>query len=227
MTDAECRRFLPLVRRIAIRLARHVPSSVAIQDLIGWGWVGLIEAHARAPMLPEPELDAFVSSRARGAMLDYLRTLDPAKRRGQASCRRLESAEATLEQSLSRAPQDDELARQLGVSLETCWALVRSVATVRLARTSALGSEALDVLVGPEPSPADLVATRLLGEALATARERLPPRLRQVVALYYEQDRTLREIGELLGVSESRVCQLRNDAIQQLRDAIGDQAVAT
>jgi RNA polymerase sigma factor FliA len=217
---ADCQRFLPLVRRTAMRVARRGPSSVSVQDLVGWGWVGLIEAYGRAEGLTPEETDAFLWFRVEGAMLDHLRALDPVKRSAQRSSRRVTRAVEVLTRLLCRAPNEEEVARELGVSLEASRVIVSSAAGACAARQRRLGSEELEALCGDGPLPDEVFEERAKGACLAAALEGLPPRLRQIITLSYEQELTLREIGELLGVSESRVCQLRGEAMERLREAM-------
>ncbi len=118
LTRDEHDRFLPLIRRTAMRLARRVPRTVNVADLVGYGWMGLLEAKKRAPSMPTSEFEAYALYRVRGAMLDYLRTLDPATRAARGTSRRVARAIRDLTGELQRAPEEGEIAERLGITAE-------------------------------------------------------------------------------------------------------------
>ncbi len=214
-------RFLPLIRRAAMRLVRKLPDHITIGDLIGYGWVGLMEAYQRAqPDMPEQEFEAYASYRIRGAMLDYLRTLDPATRDLRRASRRLTEAIRTLTAKHSRPPEEDELARELECSLEDYHSLLQRISQGGLARLEVLDLDQVDIDNETLPVDED-VGRRELSGVVAHAIEALPPKLQNILALYYQEDCTLREIGVILGVTESRVCQLHSEAMHRLRASIG------
>jgi RNA polymerase sigma factor for flagellar operon FliA len=214
-------RFLPMVRRAAIRLGRRVPRHISVADLVGYGWVGLMEAYRRAdPTMPPDEFEAYASYRVRGAMLDYLRTLDPATRDLRRVSRRLTETISELTTKKGRAPEEEEIAEGLGVDIEEYRVLLQRIATGGMARLELLDLDHLEV-EGTSDGVDEAVSKRQLGAAVADAIEHLPPKLQQVLALYYQEDCTLREIGSVLGLTESRISQLHSEAMHRLRALIG------
>lgn len=206
--------YLPLVRRIAMRAVRTLPSTVSLDDIISAGWVGLSEAYRRrTPDMTEDGFEAFASYRVRGAILDYLRSLDPLSRKLRGASRRITEAVADLTRRHGKQPEEQLIASELGLELEAYRELLREIGEAGLVR--------LDVdLIDPsshEPSPEAQVLKKDLATRVADAIDGLPERLRTVLALYYQEECTLREIGEVLGVTESRACQLHSEAIHRIR----------
>jgi RNA polymerase sigma factor for flagellar operon FliA len=206
-----------------MRLVRKVPEHITVGDLIGYGWVGLMEAYQRAqPDMPEQEFEAYASYRIRGAMLDYLRTLDPATRDLRRASRQLTEAIRVLTAKFNRPPQEEEIASELEFSLDEYYALLQRISQGGLARLEVLDLDRVDVDSESVAVDED-VSRRELSSAVAEAIETLPAKLQQVLALYYQEDCTLREIGLVLGVTESRVCQLHSEAMHRLRACIGSR----
>jgi len=221
MNRADYERFLPLVRRTAMRLARRVPSSITVADLVGYGWIGLMEAYQRsATDMPDEEFEAYAVYRVRGAMLDYLRSLDPATRDLRRASRRVAHAIRELSHKLGREPQEEEIARALDMGLPAYRAMLEKIAAAGMARLELLDLDELEV-EGAGETVDDAVAKRRLADAVAAAMETLPAKLVQVLALYYQEGCTLKQIGAVLGVGESRVSQLHAEAIHRLRAAVG------
>jgi RNA polymerase sigma factor for flagellar operon FliA len=221
LTREEYERYLPLVRRIAIRVARKVPRSISVNDLVAWGWVGFIEAYGRAEGMPEAELEAYASYRIRGAMLDFLRGLDPATRRARSASRKVAQAIARLSQRLGRTPEEPEIAAELGMTEEAYRDTLGEIADAGMARLEVLDVDMLDSLETKAILPDEQAGRVMMVESLAKAVDQLPPRLQQVMGLYYQEECTLREIGAILGVTESRVCQLHTEAIHRMRATLG------
>jgi RNA polymerase sigma factor for flagellar operon FliA len=214
-------KFQPLVRRTAMRLARKVPASISVADLVGYGWIGLMEAYQRSDAkMPNEEFEAYALYRVRGAMLDYLRSLDPTTRDLRRASRRVAGAIRELSGKLGREPEEEEIAKALNLGIEAYRALLEKIGSAGLARLELLDLDNVDV-ANPMEAVDDEIAKRRLGDAVATAIETLPEKLVQVLALYYQEGCTLRQIGMVLGVSESRVSQLHTEAIHRLRAAVG------
>jgi RNA polymerase sigma factor for flagellar operon FliA len=211
-------RFLPLVRRTAMRLARRVPREVTVQDLVSYGWIGLIEAYKRAqPDMPANEFEAYALYRVKGAMLDYLRQLDPATRSTRKTSRLIARAIASLSQKLGRAPEEEEICSSLGMTEDQYRQSLTDVAAAGMARLELVDLDTMNV----DRDEDGIEGKRLISRALVQAIGTLPERLQQLLALYYQEDCTLREIGAVMSITESRVSQLHTEAIHRLRAAIG------
>jgi len=214
-------RFLPMIRRAAMRLARRVPRHITVADLVGYGWVGLMEAYQRADKDMDPgEFEAYASYRVRGAMLDFLRSLDPATRELRRASRKVTETIRQLTTAKGGAPEEEDIAAGMGIGIEEYRNLLQKIAKTGMARLELLDLDNLDVESGDEGVESE-VGKRELGAAVAEAIDQLPPRLQQILALYYQEDCTFREIGEVLGVTESRVSQLHSEAMHRLRALIG------
>jgi RNA polymerase sigma factor for flagellar operon FliA len=221
MDRAAYDRFLPLVRRTAMRLARRVPSSITVADLAGYGWIGLMEAYQRsAEDMPDEEFQAYALYRVRGAMLDYLRSLDPTTRDLRRASRKVTRAIRDLSQKLGHEPEEEDIARALCIDLTAYRELLEKIASAGMARLEMLDLDDIDLESATETVD-DEVARRRLADAVAEAMEKLPQKLLHVLALYYQEGCTLREIGAVLGVGESRVSQLHTEAIHRLRASVG------
>jgi RNA polymerase sigma factor FliA len=222
LSHADYERFLPMVRRIAMRLARRVPSYISVNDLVNSGWVGLAEAFTRAhDQMPVEEFEAYSSHRVKGAMLDYLRSLDPTARQIRNASRRVARAIARITRTTGRPPEEGEIADALGVTVDQYRDTLSSIARAGMARLEMVDIDQFDAQEENAVAPDDAAGRRMLSASVADAIKLLPPRLQQVLSLYYREDCTLREIGVVLGVSESRVSQLHTEAMHRLRAAIG------
>lgn len=214
-----------LVKAMASRLASRLPSQVEVSELISVGVLGLIDAAGRfKPSLGVP-FDAFARRRIQGAMLDSLRDLDWAPRALRKLRRDVDGAMATLRADLKREPDANEIATALGVSEQEYDKILdqlrsADLATIRQASTDSEGGSILDVAVDPSEGPHTRLERQELREYLARAIVQLPERERHILALYYDEELTLAEIGEVIGVGESRVSQLRTQAIARLRSIL-------
>lgn len=211
----------PMVRRIASKLARRLPSSIGLDDLVGCGWLGLVEALARSHAgMTGDELEAFASKRVRGAMLDHVRKVAPAARVARNASRRIARATRSATERLGRAPTDVEVAGQLRLSMAELGELLGSASREGMARHDPIDIDAVE-LEATSAAPDELTAQNRRRSAVIAALEALPERLATVVALHYQEECTFKEIGAVLRVSESRACQLHGEAMQRLRAAIG------
>ncbi len=208
-------RFTPLVRRIAMKTIRSLPSSVTLDDLLSAGWLGLAEAlRRRTPEMDDDHFEAYASHRIQGAILDHLRTLDPLSRRLRGASSRVTDATARLGQRLGREPEEEEIAAELGVTLGEYQQLLTEIAEAGFARLELTDTTALQQ---EQSSPEGLTSQMELLQAVTSAIEQLPERHQLVLALYYQEDCSLKEIGAVLEVTESRACQLHSEAVHRIR----------
>ncbi len=213
-------RSVMMIRLVALRLVRKLPRQVSIDDLISAGFLGLLDANQRAEPERGQRFDAYVEMRVRGAMLDALRAADPLSRGLRDRTRQRERALRTLEGRLGRPPRDEEMATELGLSLDDYHALTLYAARGQNPSNLQATSEVDDLATLPDEThvPVDeRIDAERQRRAARRAVERLPPRLRLVIDLYYRGELTLRAIGQRLGVTEARVCQLHGQAIAKLR----------
>lgn len=218
--------YAPLVKYVAGRLGAGLPAHVEESDLVSYGLIGLIGAIERFDPAREIKFETFAISRIRGAIIDELRALDWVPRSVRSRAREIERAIGQLEAQLHRAPTDEEIAGKLDISHddleESLDEISRSsiVALDELWTVSNTGDQVslIDTLedtgsIDPQRNLTDAE----LREAIAGAIAGLPEREKIVVTLYYYEELTLREIGDVLGVTESRVSQLHTKAILRLR----------
>jgi RNA polymerase sigma factor for flagellar operon FliA len=221
--------YSPLVKFIAGRMASGLPSHVEEADLISYGLIGLIGAIERFDPEREIKFETFAVARVKGAIIDELRSLDWVPRSVRARARDVEKAHAKLEGELQRAPTDEEMAAKLEMTVEEFQESLLSIANSSVLALDDLWTFAdpeggggqisvLDTLQDPGAiDPEAEAQTSELKDRLADSIESLPERERLVIALYYYENLTLREIGEVLGVTESRVSQLHTKAVLALR----------
>lgn len=220
--------YSPLVKFIAGRMASGLPSHVEESDLISYGLLGLIGAIERFEPERDIKFETFAVARVKGAIIDELRSLDWVPRSVRARAREIEKAHAALEAKLQRAPTDEEMAEKLAITVDEFRDALLQIANSSVLALDDLwtfadpegGSQisVLDTIQDPDAvDPHDEAQTSEVKDRLADAIESLPERERLVIALYYYENLTLREIGEVLGVTESRVSQLHTKAVIGLR----------
>lgn len=214
--------FAPLVRRIAQHMMAKLPASVQIDDIIQAGMIGLLDAIGRYQGSLGAQFETYAAQRIRGAILDELRQADWVPRSVRRNMRRIEAAVSKLEQQLGRAPTEQELARELGVSLAAYQNMLGDARGYQLIYFDDLEGSDRDHFLDRycadgDSNPLKKLIDGGLRKRLVEAIEELPPREKLVMGMHYEQELNLREIGEVLGVSESRVCQLHSQAIARLR----------
>lgn len=223
--DGLVREYLPLVRRIAYHLMTRLPASVEVDDLIQAGLMGLLDAVERFDDGQGAHFETYATQRIRGAMLDELREADWASRNVRKAARQIEQAIHTLEQRLGRPPSEQEIANEMQLDINAYFDLLNDARGAQLLYYEDLhedgGDDFLerftdDVSLGPF----DILASRHFKQALAQAVSVLPEREKQLMGMYYEQEMNFKEIGAVLGVSESRVCQLHSQAISRLRSRL-------
>lgn len=216
-----------LVRAMASRLSQRVPAQVEISELISVGVLGLIDAASRfKPTLGVP-FDAFARRRIHGAMLDALRDLDWAPRSVRKLGRTVDGTVSKLRHELGREPEEAEIAGAMNVSETEYARILDQLRTADLAvmrqATAEDGTSMLEIAIDPGEGPHASLERSELRQLLAQAVAELPERERQILALYYQEELTLAEIGEVIGVGESRVSQLRTQAISRLRSNLGSR----
>jgi RNA polymerase sigma factor FliA len=217
--------YAPLVKRIAYHLMARLPSSVQVEDIIQNGMLGLLDAISRYEEGLGAQFETYAVQRIRGAMLDGLRENDWLPRSLRRDMRRIEAAVSALEQRYGRQPSETELADSLGMPLAEYQHMLHEARGYQLVYfedfTDGDEEDFLDRnFAGNEADPLEYLLNKDMREVLVRSIEDLPDREKMVMGLYYEQDLNLREIGDILGVTESRVCQLHSQAIARLRSRI-------
>ncbi|MEM7247701.1 MAG: FliA/WhiG family RNA polymerase sigma factor [Acidobacteriota bacterium] len=222
---------LSLVRRIGSRWRSRCRTHVEYSDLLQVGALGLIDAARRYDPRRHDTFEAFAKQRIRGAICDALRELDPLSRRRRKSVRRLEEAIRDLESRHGREPETEELARELSWDLEAVIEAQGDLAALSVGWAQTLelpeeGEYTEAFSSQPQEDPCSALLKTELVEELAGAISELPDRHQQVLSLYYDEGLTMREIGEILEVTESRVSQLHGSAVANLRGKLRSQAMA-
>jgi len=218
--------YAPLVKFVAGRVGASLPSHVDEQDLVSYGLLGLIGAIERFDPDREIKFETFAMARIRGAIIDELRSLDWVPRSVRTRARQIERAIAALEKELMRAPTDEEIAKKLGITSTELEDSLTEISRTSVAALDELWSptgggdqialiDTIEDEFGPDPELS--LEQSEVKEALAEAISDLPEREKLVVTLYYYEELTLREIGEVLGVTESRVSQLHTKAVLRLK----------
>jgi len=229
--DQLVQRFAPLVKRIAYHLMARLPPSVQVDDLVQNGMIGLLDAIDRFEAGMGAQFETYAVQRVRGAMLDGLRENDWLPRSLRREFRQIEKAIAQLEQEYGRPPSENELARSLGVSLADYQKMLHDARGHQLISFEDLVEEGNEDFLerhftDSSGDPSRILEDEDLRRLLVQGIELLPEREKLMMALYYEQDLNLREIGEVMGVTESRVCQLHTQAVARLRARIfGDSGI--
>jgi len=227
--------YSPLVKYVSGRMASGLPAHVEEADLISYGLGGLISAIQRFELEREIKFETYAITRIKGAIIDELRSLDWVPRSVRARARAIERANTKLEHKLQRAPTDEEMADELEMSVSDFQDALLQISNSTVAAldelwtvSDASGDQVslLDTLQDPgAPDPAQVIDATDLKDRIADAIARLPEREKLVVALYYYENLTLREIGEVLGVTESRVSQLHTKAVLRLRGRMSEENI--
>ncbi len=225
--------YSPLVKYVAGRMSSGLPAHVEESDLISYGLLGLISALERFDLERKIKFETYAVSRIKGSIIDELRSLDWVPRSVRSKARDIEKACAALENRLQRAPTDEEIADELHISVHEFRQSLTQISTTNMVALDELwsisGSEGdqaslMDTLEDPEArDPVKMLGLSEMKSRLAAGIEALPKREKIVIALYYYENLTLREIGEVLGVTESRVSQLHTKAILRLKGRLRDE----
>jgi RNA polymerase sigma factor for flagellar operon FliA len=218
------RQYVPLVRRLAHHMIAKLPANVELDDLIQVGMIGLSEALTRYEVAQGVQFETFATQRIRGAMIDELREGDWMSRGSRKSQKDIERAVQRVEQRVGRAPKESEIAAELGMPLADYQELLGKVRGTQLVYLEDMGGGEdgddgfLDRHTGDaDADPMQRLRDARLRSALVEAIKALPEREQFVMSMYYEQDMNLKEIAAVLGVTESRVCQLHSQSVARLR----------
>jgi RNA polymerase sigma factor for flagellar operon FliA len=219
--------YAPLVKYVAGRLGSGLPAHVDEGDLVSYGLLGLIGAIERYEPERDVKFETYAIARIKGSIIDELRALDWVPRSVRARARDIERAIAELERRLHRAPSDEEIAEKVGISVEELDDLLTDISRSSIAALDELwtvntgGGDQVALIDTIEDTdaadPQGSLSQTEMKEAIGEAIARLPEREKLVVTLYYYEELTLREIGDVLGVTESRVSQLHTKAILRLK----------
>jgi RNA polymerase sigma factor for flagellar operon FliA len=216
-------KFAPLIKLIVNRIALRLPPHVDSEDLINSGVIGLMDAIEKYDPTKGTSFKTYAEFRIKGAILDELRTLDWFPRSIRQKVNRLESAYANLERQLGRAATDEEVAAALNVDLDEFYEILAQASAVSLVSLYDTGREdgeersLLECINSGEDDPARLLESQEVCEIVGQAIERLPEKERIVVSLYYYDELTMKEIGQVLSLTESRVSQIHTKAVLRLR----------
>jgi RNA polymerase sigma factor for flagellar operon FliA len=220
---------LPLVKAIAIRVHENLPVHVDLDDLIHAGVLGLFDAVTKYDSGKNVAFHAYAKHRIKGAILDSLRQLDWASRDLRKRQKQVESVSHALGAKLGRTPQDVEIAEEMGLSPERWRRMQMELRTI--GTVSATGhsdqdfDRTMDFPATPELQPDRMCGHRQLQVTLARAIEKLPKRYQKVVFLYYSDEMTMKEIGELMGVNESRVSQIHKTALKKMATVLQSEGI--
>lgn len=218
------RQYVPLVRRLAHHMIAKLPPNVELDDLIQVGMIGLSEALTRYEVALGVQFETFATQRIRGAMIDELREGDWMSRGSRKSQKDIERALRRVEQKLGRVPKESEIAEELGMTLADYQDLLGKVRGTQLVYLEDMGGSSdddegfLDRHLGDaDADPMERLRDSRLRQALVDAIKTLPEREQYIMSMYYEKDLNLKEIAAVLGITESRVCQLHSQSVARLR----------
>ena len=217
--------FTPLVKRIAYHMMTKLPASVQVDDLIQAGMMGLLDAVNRYEGSYGRQFESYAAQRIRGSILDELREADWLPRSIRKKMRQIEGAVRSLEQRMGCAPSEQDLADELDMPLDEYYGTLQSARGAQLIYYEDFQNDDeepfLDrFLVDANNNPLNALLDDNLRSIIVQAIENLPPREKMVMGMHYEQEMNLREIGEVMGVSESRICQLHTQAVARLRSRL-------
>jgi len=216
-------RHAALVKRIAFHLINRMPDSVQVEDLIQAGMLGLLEATSHFDASQGASFETYAGIRIRGAMLDELRKLDWTPRSVHRKFRAVSEAIRKLESDLGRDPTDQEIASEMGISLADYHRILVDSTTTRLFSVDALEEQGdYHTPHADSDSPLDSLSRAEYEQQLANAIRALPEKEQLVMSLYYDDELNFREIGQVLEVSESRVCQIHGQAMMRIRTRMAD-----
>jgi RNA polymerase sigma factor for flagellar operon FliA len=218
-------RYAPLVKRIAHHLLLRMPSSVQVDDLIQSGMIGLLEASRKYDVSKGASFETYAGIRIRGSMLDEVRKGDWAPRSVHRKSRKVAEAIKAIEARTGSDAKDKDIAAELEIDLNAYYAILQDASGSRLFSFDDVmegDDSAIETAAGELPGPCDGLQRDSFKSHLALAIDNLPPREKLVLALYYDEELNLKEIGEVIGVSESRVSQIHSQAAMRLRSRLSE-----
>lgn len=222
-------KYTPLIKYLAGKLAIRLPSHISMDDLISSGTIGLIDAINKFDPTKNIRFKTYAEFRIRGAMLDELRSLDWVPRSVRRKIADIEKAYHSLQNELARQAEDEEVANRLGLSLEDFYRLIDTVRGVSLTDTRVVRRKTTEdseddifELVAEEgkTDPFSSMSLAQMRDMIASVIDMLPEKERLVISLYYYEDLTMREVGEIMGYTESRISQMHSDATLRLNVAL-------
>jgi RNA polymerase sigma factor for flagellar operon FliA len=220
--DAIVKEMAPLVKRIAYHFMTRLPASVDVDDLIQAGLIGLLDASDNFDSTQGAQFETYAVQRIRGSMLDELRHADWLPRNVRKNLRKIEAAVAKLEQKFGRQPSEAELADEMEMPLSVYQHILSDARGSQLLHYEDFqesdDNDFFDFFLADNQSnPLAIIEDKGFRQMLVTSISNLPEREKLVMGLYYEKELNLKEIGQVMGVSESRICQLHSQAIARLR----------
>lgn len=218
-------RYAPLVKRIAHHLLLRMPASVQVDDLIQSGMIGLLEASRKYDVTKGASFETYAGIRIRGSMLDEVRKGDWAPRSVHRKSRKVAEAIKAIEARTGKDAKVQDIAEEMEIDLNAYFAILQDASGSRLFSFDDVmegDDSAIEVAVGDLPGPCDGLQRSTFKAHLAKAIDGLPDREKLVLALYYDEELNLKEIGEVIGVSESRVSQIHSQAALRLRARLSD-----
>lgn len=221
--------YAPLVKTIAGRVGLRLPSHVSREDLVSAGIMGLLDAIDKFDVNKGVEFKSYAEFRIRGAMLDELRSMDWVPRSVRRNARRVQEAYAKVEKERMRPAEDEEVAAELGIDLEAFYQMLDEVRGIAVINKEELINLVPQTDRNPgwftgqfrsDPGPLDSMKVAEIRDIIAGAIEKLPKNERMVVTLYYYEELTMKEVGKIMGYTESRVSQLHTKAVFRLRNSL-------
>lgn len=223
-------KYAPLVKYVAGKVSMGMPQSIEFDDLVSYGVFGLIDAIGKYDPARGIKFKTYAMTRIRGAIFDELRSIDWIPRSVRQKAKQIENVIAELENKLGRTVEDEEIAKELGLSMEEFHSILNKVSGTSMLSLNDIwfmGDDSdelsiMETLEAPDNMNPDMIMEKQeIKEYIIEAIKKLPDKEKKVVVLYYYEDLTLKEIGQVLDVTESRVSQLHTKAIMRLRGRLG------
>ena len=227
--EAVIKEYSPMIRYVAIRIAKRLPPHIEVDDLISVGVLGLIDAVEKYDAYRGAKFKTYAEFRVRGAILDELRAMDWVPRSVRRKASALDGVVQKLQNQLGRPPEDDEVAGEMGVSMDELFNAMNETKSMPILSLEDLGipnesgehQNLLDCIVGKgDTDPQTMLRLRELKEIIANAIDTLPEKERLMISLYYYEEMNMKLIGEVLGITESRVSQIHSKAVYRLRSKL-------